>query len=360
VLSHELRTPLTPVLLIVSLLEAQSELPQDVREELCTIRRHVELEARLIDDLLDLTRVTRGNLQLNFETADVHELIRRSLEISQREEKTLDTRLELEAKQHFVRADPARLQQVFWSLINNAVKFTPAGGKLLIRTSNGADGRIKVEFTDNGIGIDPGVFPKLFKPFQQGDGSLTRKFGGLGLGLAIAKNLVDAHGGSIAAFSAGNGQGATFAVELSTVADSQPKAAPSHIGRLGPVRKRILLVEDHEGTLKVMMRLLTQLGHHVTPVSSVREALGAMDRQEFDLLVSDIGLPDGSGHDIMEAMQSRSMSKGAGVHGIAISGFGMEEDVSRSKEVGFEQHLTKPIDLAKLEAAVKRAAVMPA
>ncbi len=356
VLSHELRTPLTPVLLIVSLLEAQTDLPQDVQEELQTIRRHVELEARLIDDLLDLTRVTRGTLQLNFEKADIHDLIHRSLEIYSREEMQLEVKLELDAKQHFVSGDPARIQQVFWNLLSNAIKFTPAGGKLVVRTRDGPHGRIKIEFIDNGIGIDAEILPKLFSAFQQGDGSLTRKYGGLGLGLAIAKNLVDGHGGTLAASSGGKGQGSTFTVELATVAASGAASAPSHIGRLGsiPQALRILLVEDHEETRKIMARLLGQLGHQITAACSVGEALYLINRHEFDLLVSDIGLPDGSGHDVMEALRSRYVQKGAGVRGIAISGFGMEEDIMRSKQVGFDQHLTKPIDLAKLQSAVQQ------
>jgi signal transduction histidine kinase/ActR/RegA family two-component response regulator len=357
VLSHELRTPLTPVLLTVSLLENTGQLPEDIQDDIQTIRHNVELEARLIDDLLDLTRVTRGKLQLRIETADVHAAIRKAMNICCAD-RWSDIHVELNAVRHHVRGDSARLQQVFWNLLSNAVKFTPVGQSVRVRSSNTSDGDVIVEVADQGIGIEPATLPRLFRAFEQGDASLTRRFGGLGLGLTITRALLDAHGAQITAHSGGKDQGATIRVQMPTIA---PAAAAEAIvplrGTLGPSRAalRILLVEDHEGTLNVMTRLLRRLGHDVMTASTVRDALALAEREEIDLVISDIGLPDGSGHDVMRALRARYAVKGMSVKGIAVSGFGMDEDLVKSSDAGFAIHLTKPVDLEKLEVAIQKA-----
>ncbi len=227
-LSHELRTPLMPVLMTVGSLLQSSELTGEIREDLEMINRNVELETKLIDDLLDLTRIVHGKLELQLETVDVHSLLDHTMEICASElyKKQFSLNFELHAAQHHVRADSGRLQQVFWNLVKNAVKFTPAGGQIVISTHNDAEGRISVVVRDTGIGIDPEKLPILFNAFEQGEHDITRRFGGLGLGLAICKGVMDLHGGSLHAASEGEGLGATFTVGMLTAAETSD-AGPS-------------------------------------------------------------------------------------------------------------------------------------
>src|SRR5438067_12021582 len=218
-LSHELRTPLTPALAAASYLEDNAKLLPEFVEDVQLIRRNVQLQARLIDDLLDLTRITRGKLHLDLESCDAHSIIRNAIETASSaiaaKKLTLSTRLH--AKEHYILAECIRLQQVFWNLINNAVKFSPPGGQIAISTSNDERGRFRFEITDNGIGIEPKRLASLFVPFEQADASVRRQFGGLGLGLAISKHLVNLHHGTIEAESRGRSFGATFKVTLNTL-----------------------------------------------------------------------------------------------------------------------------------------------
>jgi signal transduction histidine kinase len=352
VLSHELRTPLTPVLLATTLLEGSSELPRHLMEHTQMIRRNVELEARLIDDLLDLTRISRGKLQLNLSTADVHEVLLRAVEICCAE-RAGDLVLELAASRHHAHGDPARLQQVFWNLIRNAVKFTPAGRSIAVRSRNIGQTVIEIEVADAGVGIDPEFLPRLFNAFEQGDTTRVRTFGGLGLGLAITKTLVEAHGGTVIAQSAGRDAGATFTVRLPVLADvprGELEPAPqADQPQVAQPQASVLLVEDHEETLEIMAKLLARLGYEVTKASTIKAALMAARDKHFDLLISDLGLPDGSGYELM-----RSLHAGNHLRGIALTGYGMSEDIQLSHEAGFAEHLVKPVDLKKLEEAMAR------
>jgi PAS domain S-box-containing protein len=355
-LSHELRTPLTPVLLTVSLIESHPALPEEVREDVATIRRNVELESQLISDLLDLTRIERGKLQLDLHDVDLHLILRSAIDICQREA-SAKLNVELGAARHTVRGDSTRLQQVFWNLINNAIKFTPPHGTITVRTGNNDDARVRVEVIDTGAGIDPSVLPKLFSAFEQGEVRAARQQAGLGLGLAISKKLTEAHGGTIAVASDGRGRGSTFSVELPVI-DSPLNAAP--VAPQPAVRARgagaaaaalnVLLVEDHEPTLRVLERLLRQIGHRVTGTTSVASALAAAARDAFDLIISDLGLPDGSGLDVIRRLRDGAAARRA----IALTGYGMDADVAASRAAGFAEHLTKPVDLAQLEAAIDR------
>jgi CheY-like chemotaxis protein len=290
---------------------------------------------------------------LNFETADVHELIRRAIQTCCPDRPPGDVTFSPDARRHHVRGDPTRLQQIFWNLLSNADKFTPPGRPITVRSSDTGVGGLRVEVSDRGVGIDPTILPGIFDAFSQGDASLTRQFGGLGLGLTITKALVEAHGGTIGVTSPGRGLGATFVVELPTVASPAARRMPAVAGpSLSSSRTalRILLVEDHEGTLEVMTRLLEHLGHHVKTAATVKAALEIAEREEIDLVVSDLALPDGTGHDVMRCLKSR-----CAVKGIAVSGFGMDEDIRKSLEAGFVKHLTKPIDLEKLDVAIRQA-----
>jgi two-component system CheB/CheR fusion protein len=367
VVSHELRTPLTPVLAAVGLLERTPDLSEEVKDYVGMIRRNVELESRLIDDLLDLTRISSGKLQLHLEPADVHKLIGNAAAIYQKEAaaKRLALTLDLSAARHDLRADPARLQQVFWNLIGNAVKFTPAGGSVAVHTST-ADGRLRVEVTDTGIGIEPDVMARLFTAFEQGEPVLTRRFGGLGLGLTICRAIVELHGGTIHAHSPGRGSGATMTVELPLAcaataagAAAAPSSPGGEVGGSAPAgeaptrRLQILLVEDNRDTIRVMERVLRGLGHQVRAAGSVHEALDAARSGQFDLLVSDIGLPDGSGWELLRRLREDPAARP--LPAIALSGFGAVDDLRQSREAGFADHLVKPINVRRLQEAVARA-----
>ena len=357
VLSHELRTPLTPVLLSSAAMEGEEALPEGVRSELGVIRRNVELEMKLIDDLLDVTRISHGKIQLHQEVLDAHACLRNALEIcrSKINEKHLNLSLRLEAEEPKVWADSARLQQVFWNLLRNAVKFTPEGGEVSIRSRN-IGGRLRMEFSDTGVGIDPAVLPRIFNAFEQAEQSKMRHFGGLGLGLSIAKAVVELHHGTLTAFSEGNDKGATFTLELATVPEVKaPPVSPGAPPLSQSGSKTILLVEDNVDTLRILAKMLQKWGYTVRTAESVQSALEEAAKEPFDLLVSDIGLPDGSGLEIMQQTQ-----KLYGVSGIAISGFGTEEDISQSREAGFREHLVKPVSIQDLHAAVQRIASEPA
>ncbi len=347
-LSHELRTPLTPVLASVFMLEREDNVPKVMHESLQLIRRNVELEARLIDDLLDLTRISKGKVQLSFEIVDAHTLLRNALEICQFEieQKKLELRSEFAATKVYLQADPARLQQIFWNLIKNAVKFTPHGGKLRIRTTNNGDGQFRLEVEDSGCGIDPGVLPRIFHAFEQAG---RTQLGGLGLGLAISKALVEAHHGSISAESQGRDSGATFTALFPTCErNAIPKSSDAPRSTAKRRSVRLLLVEDHEDTNRSLTRMLRRRGYEVHPANDIRSALDIAARKQFDVLVSDIGLPDGSGIDLLKALRAKR-----DVFGIALSGYGMEEDIRRSGEAGFSHHLVKPVDLNKLDSIIQ-------
>ena len=359
VLSHELRTPLTPALTALTMMERRADLGADLRGEIGMIRRNVETEARLVDDLLDLTRISRGKVELRFEVVDAHAAARETLAMFQREmdAKGLEVTLALRARQHHVWADPGRLRQMFLNLLSNAVKFTPEGGTIYLRSSNDPEGRLRFEVRDTGVGIEKPVLARLFEPFEQGEQTITRRFGGLGLGLSITRSLAQMHGGSICAHSDGPGKGATFIIELPTVSadatsgDDLNPQSPSDEQPLNAPALRVLLVEDHDDTRNVMNRLLTSFGCRVTTAATVREALAVAERQEFDLLVSDIGLPDGSGTDIMRQLRARQ-----NIRGIALSGFGQSIDLQRSEEAGFETHLIKPVNLRALQDVLRKVA----
>lgn len=353
-LSHELRNPLSPVITMVHELEKTADGDEKFRSPLEIIRRNVELEARLIDDLLDVTRIAHGKLQLTPEIINAHRAIGRALEICQRdiESKHLEVALDLKAPEHHIKADPARFQQVLWNLIKNAVKFTESGF-ITIRSRNTDQRKLLIEVIDSGIGIEPERLSKIFNAFEQGESSITRRFGGLGLGLAISKAMIEASGGTLTASSAGKGTGSVFTVELDTVdaattADEQSKT-PTLAGVT--LQHKILLVDDHEDTCIGMKMLLERRGYRVKTANSVQSALDLAGKEKFDLLISDLGLPDGTGFDLMEKLRAR----GSEIRGVALSGFGMESDIEHSHAAGFSEHLIKPVNLERLDVILKQA-----
>jgi signal transduction histidine kinase/CheY-like chemotaxis protein len=358
-LSHELRNPLSPVIAMVGELEASTPDSPEIRHALEVIRRNVELEARLIDDLLDVTRIAKGKLQLSFETVSVHEIVQRAYEICREDisSKRLHAEFRLRAANAYVEGDPARLQQVFWNLVKNSVKFTPEGGRIIIETLNPSPEEIEIRITDTGIGIEQEKIDKIFNAFEQGQSSITRRFGGLGLGLAISKAMIDAHGGKIRVESHGKDQGSIFTLNLKTVgapvaATANGTTADATPGRekkpVGSRSRRLLVVDDHYDTCTGMKMMLERRGYDITLAHSADQAVEKVRSQDFDLLISDIGLPDRSGYELMRELQNIKQ-----VRGIALSGFGSEHDISKARAAGFAEHLTKPINFERLEEAIQ-------
>ena len=342
-LSHELRTPLTPVITHLVKLQRDEALPESMRHPLDVIRRNVELEARLIDDLLDLTRVSKGRIHLETRVVNVEDLLQNALDICRDdvEAKGLDLRIDFDAKEPYVKGDPARLQQVFWNVVKNAVKFTDSGG-LHVVTRNHESDQVEITVRDTGIGIEPRVLSRVFQPFEQAE---RGKKGGLGLGLAISRSLMELHGGKISVSSDGKGHGTAVTITLPTVAErpeggeTEKDSGPEEARKL-----RILLLEDHVDTNESLTLLLEMQGHTVTQAFDVATALSFAQARDFDLLLSDLGLPDGTPEPVMKAVALRNETPG-----VALTGFGMDKDIERTRGYGFSYHLVKPVDVGRLE-----------
>jgi len=368
-LSHELRTPLNPVLLLASESADDMTLPSAVRGDFATIRKNVELEARLIDDLLDLTRITRGKLPLDRQRHDVHAILLDALGTvkADLERKSIVPRLEFNASNSIVLGDAVRLQQIFWNVLKNAVKFTPERGSISIATRVSPEtGELTVEISDSGIGMLPTELERIFDAFSQGDhagAGGSHRFGGVGLGLAISRMLTELHHGSIRATSAGRGCGATFSVDLPLVqTDSRSPIPPATNGAPAfpiterprevsttTLRGRILLIEDHAPTRLTLQQLLLRRNYEVVSAGTVAEAREQMTRELVDFVISDIGLPDGNAYDLMADFRNR-----LGLTGIALTGYGMESDIARSHAAGFVIHLTKPLRVQLLDEALSK------
>ncbi len=374
-LSHELRTPLTPVLLTSSAMAVDERLPEDVRSDARMINRNIAMQMRLVDDLLDVTRLASGKLQIKAEPVEVNELIRQSVEICADEarQKQIDVTVPTLACPPLLRGDGLRLQQALINLLKNAVKFTAPGGRIGIEMNvlpsaeANAQPPLAIVVNDSGIGIEPAMLPTIFDAYDQGPVSTTTQFGGLGLGLAIARGIATAHGGTLEARSDGINCGATFTMTLPTMIRPAPAdglldgtidgavdgAVDGLSGKSAGIANApaasILLVDDHEDTLRAMARLLKRLKHRVVTANSVQSALDAAASENFDIVISDVGLPDGTGMDLMRELLGRHP-----IHGIAVTGYGMEADVQDTRRAGFSTHLTKPIDVDDLETAIGR------
>ena len=354
-LSHELRTPLNPVLLLASDSANDPDLPAQTRANFDMIRKNIELEAQLIDDLLDLTRITRGKLALHQSELDVHEILNDSISTvsNEIEKKQILLKRELHAGSHKIFGDGIRLHQIFWNVLKNAVKFTFEGGQIIVNSQTLPGDKILINITDTGIGMNPDETERVFGPFSQG----SHRFGGLGLGLAISRALVELHAGSIRASSPGKGRGATFSIELPLIQSPEKEdavssqRAPAAFAVAKKKREQplhVLLVEDHESTRLTLMQLLLNRRCRVTAAASFAQARSLMEKNEdFNLLISDIGLPDGNGCDLMNVFQ-----KQFGAKGIALTGYGTGHDVAQSQASGFTAHLTKPISIESLESAL--------
>ncbi|MDO9403214.1 MAG: response regulator [Polaromonas sp.] len=366
VLSHELRTPLTPIGAAAHVLERTAVVPPEHSHLLAMIRRNVALEARLIEDLLDLTAITSGKVSLRRAPVDMHQLIRVVVDMvsDQVSERQIRLTLDLRATGPVVQADEARMHQVVWNILRNAIKFTAPGGAVTLSTSS-AGGQFIWNCTDNGIGIEPAALSRIFTAFEQADQEVSERFGGLGLGLAIARGLVLEHDGELDVRSEGRGQGATFTLMLDALpdsaesapgqspaaADESPESAPSWPATARDCR--LLLVEDNPDSAEVLRMGLQAYGYTVTLAASRAQALEIGGRESFDVVVTDLGLPDGSGIDIGRALSPRMPV-------IALSGYGTPQDIERSTAAGFAGHIVKPADFSAVHSMVQRVLSAPA
>ncbi|MDB4982692.1 MAG: domain S-box [Myxococcales bacterium] len=353
-LSHELRTPLTPVLIAATALQRDADLSPRMRGALAMIERGVQLESRLVDDLLDITRIVQGKMSVERIPTELHAIIRGACEALGPEllAKKQSVWLELRAERSHVSGDPVRMHQLFANLIKNAIKFSPVSGELRVRSWNGPS-MVMIEVEDDGVGMNPDEVAEIFEPFhqlEQTSSPARLPTDGLGLGLAICKGITDLHGGRIDVASGGRGQGSRFVVRLPTappatsLADA-PADAPEEAPPPAAPRDhvwRILLIEDHPDTAEMLTEMLREAGYDIEPVASVAAAR-AVDLARINLIVSDLGLPDGNGLDLIRQLQS-----GRRRPAIALSGFGMTTDKQASREAGFDVHLTKPVDFELL------------
>lgn len=347
ILSHELRTPLTPVLVAAGLLARDTALGPASRAKIELIRRNVELEARLIDDLLDVTSITRGKIELHPKVVSVKELVGHALEVCGAALDAAGVIVVTDvASELCVEVDTARMQQVLWNLLVNAARFSAAGTRVVVHARREGENAV-VEVRDEGAGIASDQLLRVFDAFAQAHASPAKRTGGLGLGLAIAKALVEAHGGALRAASPGLGKGSTFTVTLRAVAAGG--ASVTHASEASrPLC--VLLVEDHEDTLDLMRELLAVEGYSVIAARSVAEAVRLGATAPYDVLVSDLGLPDGTGLDVLAALRARRPD----VPAIALSGYAMADDRRRSEEAGFSEHLVKPVGFRDLHDAIRR------
>jgi PAS domain S-box-containing protein len=346
--SHELRNPLTPALLAASALASLPGVSDQVRQMAAVIKRNIQLEARLIDDLLDVARATRGQLELRLQVHDVHGILRQAVDAvaGAARAKAITITEDFQPGPHHVRADDVRMQQVFWNLLNNAVKFSEPGGQVLVHTNASPDDVLLVTVRDFGAGIDRATLDRLFTPFEQPRVPVGG-VAGLGLGLSIARNIVDLHGGQIWAASEGPGMGSTFEVQLPLVKCEAVEAAKLTESTPRPKSRAkgdVLIVEDHPDSAAMLQACLSQQGYAVTVVATLAQGLTEL-KKHWDIVLSDVGLGDGTGLDIA---RFAAASRRPPVHLIALSGYGTTSDIQASHDAGFDHHLVKPVDPAQL------------
>ena len=357
--SHELRTPLNAILGWTQLMMRNREQPDTVQRGLDVVARNTRLQAQLISDLLDISRIVSGKLQLDMSAVDLRTLLLEAVETlgHEAEAKNIQLRQDLAPGVITVAGDPGRLQQVVWNLLSNALKFTPAGGRVDVVLRH-VDGQAEITVADTGAGIRPEVLPHIFDRFHQADRGITRRFGGLGLGLSIVKHMVDLHGGSVRAVSAGEGRGATFIVSLpaSAVPVPTPGGAPESRSDVDVSEEfdsiKVLLVEDEPDTREFLKKLLESHGAVVTSVGSADEAIAAFRESPPDIMVSDIGLPDVDGYAMMQQIRHSGLPHGSTVPAIALTAYARVEDRTRALRSGFQAHIPKPVEASELIASI--------
>ena len=365
-LSHELRTPLNAVLGYTQMVRGGVIEPHRLPAVLETIERNAHLQEQLISDVLDVSRIITGKLRLDIQPVDLPRVIQEALETVAPAATAKGVRLQAAIEQPGVpvAGDSQRLQQVVWNLLSNAIKFTPRGGRVQIRLSR-VNSLIELTVSDTGEGIDPGFLPYLFERFRQADSTFTRSHGGLGLGLAISRHLVEAHGGRIQAMSPGKGRGTTVRVELPLMIVHDGTAQP--IDRVHPTievpsvselkladlrGRRVLVVDDDGDALDMAKDALSIAGATVVTASSGMEALAALDRETFDAAILDIGLPEMDGYELLKAIRARPKHRQGSIPAAALTAYARVADRARSLQAGFQMHMSKPVQPSELAAAV--------
>ncbi|MBE9155833.1 PAS domain S-box protein [Nodosilinea sp. LEGE 06152] len=356
VVSHELRSPLNPILGWATLLQSGTLSEAKTKQALAVIERNAKLQTELIDDLLDVSRMLRGKLEINATTVNLAATIHAAVETVRlaAEAKSIRIDLHLNDTIGLVSGDATRLQQVVWNLLSNAVKFTPAGGQIVVRLARNAANQAEITVTDTGKGIAPDFLPLIFDYFRQADSATTRQFGGLGLGLAIVRHLVELHGGTIRADSAGEGLGATFTVTLPALA-SQPDADLS-AGLEEPVLNlrgtRVLVVDDDADTRNFIVFLLEQAGATVSSAASANAAFDTFKQVQPQVVISDIGMPEMDGYMLMRQIRSLPAEQGGQIPAIALTAYARESDQAQALAAGFQRHIPKPVQPAALVQAL--------
>jgi signal transduction histidine kinase/ActR/RegA family two-component response regulator len=363
--SHELRTPLTAMLGWAYLLRAGHLDEQSARSALETIERNARSQSQLIDDLLDVSRIITGKLRLDVRQIDPATFIEAAIEALRPAAEAKGVRLQkvMDTGVNSIAGDPARLQQVVWNLLSNAIKFTPKGGRVQVRLER-INSHVEVTVSDTGSGINSKFLPHVFDRFRQADQSTTREHGGLGLGLAIVRHLVELHGGTVRAESHGEGNGATFTVTLPlmTVYQSKteiervhPKASDAPPGPECPEKLdglKVLVVDDEANTRELLSVVLTRCGAIVTTVGTALEALEYMETLGPDVLISDIGMPGVDGYELIRKVRALPLEKGGKVPAVALTAYARTEDRLRVLRSGYQMHIPKPVELAELVAIV--------
>ncbi len=346
VLSHELRNPLSPIAVAAHIVELEKDLSDSARSAVAMIKRNVELEARLIDDLLDISRIVNDKLILELQPVDLVALVDSAVDMfrSEADARHIHLQFETSVPNALVYGDPARLQQIISNLLKNALKFTGSQGRVMVNVEHCAADKYAVTVTDTGAGIRRDNLEKIFVAFEQGDDTRAANRGGLGLGLAIANSLAQKHGGTLTVHSEGLGQGATFALTLQCY---EPVVnGPGRIVANAPAVARwlrILLVEDNIDMCLALQVLLRQFGHAVDIAMNVLDARTILRNQTFDVLITDMGLPDGDGLEVLSEYRNCG-----GTFAIALTGYGMDSDIQRCLAAGFTEHMTKPVDIDML------------
>ncbi len=359
--SHELRSPLSSALLCTQMLQRGILNEEKSKRALETIERKIALEVRLVDDLVDVARITSGKVSLEMKTVDLTSVARSAVESVRDDADAQGIRLELAVHdiEAPIRGDEARLQQVMGNLLSNAIKFTPKGGSIEVALER-VDSQAQITVRDTGIGIPAKMLPEIFEPFRQADSSMTRKYSGLGLGLTIVRNLVGLHGGSVMAQSPGEGQGATFTVMMPLLpsnTDFVPQSSVESRGPLGEMKAldglRVLVVDDDDDVREGIATLLTTCAATVTAATSASQALEALQREgQQDVLVIDIGMPDVDGYALLRAIRARGSVSAGIVPAIAVTAYASAKDRQMALDAGYQLHLPKPIDQDDLVAAV--------
>jgi signal transduction histidine kinase/CheY-like chemotaxis protein len=361
-LSHELRTPLNAILGWTTMLRDGNVQPRHVMRALDTIHRNASAQVQIVNDLLDISRIVRGNVQLAPRLLPLAPLLTLAVEsiTPTADAKDVNLMTSIQSEPVFVWADPDRLQQVFWNLLSNSVKFTQNGGKVEVALQqDGADAVIRI--SDNGSGIPADFLPYVFERFRQGDGSSTRRHGGLGLGLSIVRHLVELHGGRMAAASDGEGMGSTFTLTLpardANAKASVPIADPERRPRaraLDLEGAHVLIVDDEHDARELLRAMLADTGAHLSEADSAGDALRLIRDDPPDIVLADIAMPDQDGYALMRAVRALPDGAGDSVRAIAVSAYARREDRQRAREAGFNEHLGKPVQLDELFETIER------